>query len=292
MKEKWAIAGLSIVLIGLLPLSANAETLLEKVARTGVLTAGTSQDAVPFGYLDADGNWVGYSVDLLKQIAENLEPQLNRPVELKLTTVSTQDWVAKVVNGDVDLVCSTTTLTRSRALHVDFSVGYFTTGTQMLVKPSDSFGSTSFRVGILPDTTNQHLIEERFPIASFVNVENRANGLAQLDQGHIDALVSDGILLDGLRRLTAYPESYQLMPEQPYDTETYACMLPQGNPELMQVVNQTLTAQMTGVVDGSAAAIALFDRWFGESGVVPLDRDQVVAQFQAILNSYTAALGR
>ena len=41
-----------------------AETVIEKVARTGTLTAGTSKDALPFAFRNDDDELVGYSIDI------------------------------------------------------------------------------------------------------------------------------------------------------------------------------------------------------------------------------------
>jgi polar amino acid transport system substrate-binding protein len=50
-----------LILSGLMPGVAKAETVMEKVARTGVLTAGTSKDALPFAYSDSQGKLTEYA---------------------------------------------------------------------------------------------------------------------------------------------------------------------------------------------------------------------------------------
>ena len=52
---------------------AQAETVLEKIVRTGELKAGSRADAVPFSYTNAQGKLEGYSVDLLSLIHKKLE---------------------------------------------------------------------------------------------------------------------------------------------------------------------------------------------------------------------------
>ena len=52
---------------------AVAETVAEKIAHTGKLTAGTSKDALPFAYRNAEGELVGYSIDILRLITSQLE---------------------------------------------------------------------------------------------------------------------------------------------------------------------------------------------------------------------------
>jgi len=47
---------------------ADAETVLEKISRTGKLTAGTRTASIPLAYINKENEWVGFSVDLIKEI--------------------------------------------------------------------------------------------------------------------------------------------------------------------------------------------------------------------------------
>ena len=76
MSKTIAVAALSLLLTTALPGVAGAESVMQKVKRTGVLTAGTSKDAFPFAYKDKQGQLIGYSVDLLKLIQQQMEKEL------------------------------------------------------------------------------------------------------------------------------------------------------------------------------------------------------------------------
>ena len=52
---------------------AQANPVLPEVAHTSVLNAGTSKDAFPFAYQNAAGELVGYSVDILNLVRQELE---------------------------------------------------------------------------------------------------------------------------------------------------------------------------------------------------------------------------
>jgi len=57
---------------------------MEQIARTGVLTAGTSKDAFPYAYKNKQGDLVGYSIDMMQRISQELALELGRPVRLEL----------------------------------------------------------------------------------------------------------------------------------------------------------------------------------------------------------------
>jgi polar amino acid transport system substrate-binding protein len=273
---------------GSTPESIPVEEVLERVKRTGELVAGTRTDAMPFAYRDADDRWQGYSIDLLERVRSQMQQHLQRPVELKLVPVDSTNRMNMVMAGSVDLVCGATSYSRRRELDVNFSVGYFVTGTQLLINTRSQLGA-EFHIGVVAGTTNQSVMAKLFPIAQFSQFENRGNGLAALQRGQIDGLASDGILLQAMRQ--ALPESerlnYQIFPaQQSYDQEKYACILPEGQPEFRKTVNAALMRFMQEAVTGAPQATATLDRWFGEQGVVPIDRQPLLNFFQQQLTAY------
>jgi polar amino acid transport system substrate-binding protein len=285
MRQKLAIALLSFAFTVLLSSASNAETVLERVTRTGTLTAGIRTDSIPFGYIDKDGNWVGYSIDIVGLIQNQLEKKLGKQIRLNLVKVPTFNRAAEIAQGKVDIICGSTSLTGGRQSSVNFSTGYFVTGTQLLVKKGGETGS-EFRIGVIPGTTTEQLIKSRLPLATFVSIENRAAGLLALEHNGIDALASDGVLLEGLRHTTDHPEAFQVVPAQPYDREVYACMLPLGDTSFQTVVNDSLIEFMRGVINNNSRDAAILNTWFGETGVAPVDRTQLLNYFQETINAY------
>jgi polar amino acid transport system substrate-binding protein len=266
-----------------------AEPVLERVDRTGVLTAGTRIDAAPLAYQTPEGEWQGYVIELLDNMRAELEQELGRPVVLQLEAVDVGDRFRRVAEGELDLVCGSTSNALERERLIDFSLSYFVTGTQVLTLREGDISGTTLRIGVIPQTTNLFFIENHFPIAQFIEVENRAEGLSALESGRIDALASDGILLEGLRQQTANPTAYVVYPPTPLNTETYSCILPEGDVAFQQLVNQVLVTEMQGVVEGEAPHAERFDRWFGEAGITPIDTDPVLQHFRETITAYNNA---
>ncbi len=264
------------------------ETVMERIARTGVLNAGVRSDAMPFSYL-AEDKWVGYSIDMVHLIQEQLQQQLGRRIEVNFVPLTSGNRFSSVIQEKVDIYCGATSFTWSRDLDLDFSVGYFRTGTQLLVDADRSLG-TEFRVGVIPGTTTEQVIDQHLALAQIVKVESRATGLLALEQGRIDALASDGILLEGLRRSLNDPQDYAVLPTQPYDYETYACILPSQNLDFQELVNHSLVEFMQGVINGDSQDVAIFETWFGDAGVTPADRNQLLDYFRQTTDAYERKL--
>lgn len=282
---KLIVVGLSGLVTTLFSTAAWSETVLERVDRTGVLTAGTRTDSIPFAYINDNGEWVGYSIDLLGLIHDRLEQKLAEDIELNLVEVTAADRIAKVQEEAVDIVCGSTTYTASRARRVDFSLGFYQTGTQFLARQAEPLGR-ELQVGIIAGTTNAAVVENYLRLARFVIVENRAAGLAALNAGRIDLLASDGILLEGLRQTTRHPDAYVIIPSFLIQPEVYGCILPKGNPEFLTLVNQTIIDFMQGVLDGDDCYTTILNTWFGEVGVVQVEPDRILNFFEQTVETY------
>ena len=256
--------------------SVVAETVVEKIVRTGKLTAGTSKDALPFAYRNTEGELVGYSIDLLELITEQLEEEYDREIELELVALQPKERIPKLIDGEVDLVCDASSFTWKRDRQIDFSFSYSSTGTRLLTKQGNDFWDADSllnrRVGVLPKTTNAKTIRRVQPEAEIVTFKDRAQAYEALQQGEIDAFASDGLLLQSWLQNIDNPEDFQIQGD--YSREGIACMLPENNSQLLNSVNYTLVEFMQGVVNDRPEYVTIFEKWFGPQGVLPLTQDQ------------------
>src|SRR5262249_40417460 len=118
-----------------------AETVLEKIGRTGVLTAGTRGPTIPFAFINEKNEWIGFSIDLLEAIRARLEKKLGKRIRLEKKEATPETRIPLVANRTIDIECSATTYTRGRDEAVDFSITFFFTGSQLLVKKGSGIKS-------------------------------------------------------------------------------------------------------------------------------------------------------
>ncbi|MGF1589845.1 MAG: amino acid ABC transporter substrate-binding protein [Pleurocapsa sp.] len=260
--------------MGIIP-DAVAETVAEKIARTGKLTAGTSKDALPFAYRNAEGDLVGYSIDILALITNQLEQEYDREIELELIALDPKERIPKLIDGEVDIVCDASSFTWERDRVVDFSFSYSSTGTRLLTKTGNNFWDADSlvnrRVGALAKTTNEQAIRRVQPLAEIILVKDRAAGYEALRQDEIDAFASDGIILDSWLSNIPNPEDFQVVGD--YSREGIACMVPENNSQFLNTVNYTLVEFMQGFLNDQPEYVTIFEQWFGAQGVLPLTQD-------------------
>ena len=247
------LAGLVLLGSAIAPQDAIAETVLEKVTRTGTLTAGTSQEAFPFAFSGDNGELQGYSVDMLKLIQAQLSKELGQEIELNLVALTPDARIPSLLEGEVDIVCDASSYTWEREKQIDFSVSYGLTGTRLM------------------GTTNEIALRQAHPEMLITVVGNHAEGYEQLAKGAVEAFAADGILLEGWLRSGPRSDAFEIFGD--LSREGIACMMPENNSQFANQVDYSLVRFMEGYLKGKPDYVATFDRWFGVEAKVPLTQD-------------------
>lgn len=188
-KALWMVA-VAVAIVGLAAASWAGETTLEKIGRTGVFTIGTRTASPPFGYINKQNEWVGFSIDLAKLVHRNIEKKLNKSIKFELKESVPATRIPLLTSMAVDLIAGTMTDTRPRRDSVDFSLTFFVTGAQFLVKEGSPIKGiqdlAGKRVGAQQGSTNERIIRERVPQAQLVVFPDQPAGFTALVQGRVD----------------------------------------------------------------------------------------------------------
>jgi len=254
-------------LLGSVATGAAAETTLEKINRTGVFTVGTRTASPPFGYINKQNEWVGFSIDLTRLVHKNLEKRLKKSIKFELKESTPATRIPLLTSGAVDLIAETMTDTRARRESVDFSLIYFVTGAQFLVRESSSIRGIQDiarkRVGAQQGATNERIVRERVPQAKLVVYPDQAAAFTALAQGRIDAYTNDGIQLAGVKAKAPFPEIWKIVGDL-YSYEPYGMAMRKNDSDFRALVNNSLMQAIEG-----GEYFRLYDKWFGPKGEVP-----------------------
>ncbi|MEE8329047.1 MAG: transporter substrate-binding domain-containing protein, partial [Thermodesulfovibrionia bacterium] len=94
---------------------AGAESILDQVNKRGVVKIGSGTTVPPVNYIDKDGNWTGFDIDLGDAIAKRLG------VKVKRVNVNNKTRIAFLASGRIDLAISSMSHTRSRDEQIDYA---------------------------------------------------------------------------------------------------------------------------------------------------------------------------
>jgi ABC-type amino acid transport substrate-binding protein len=218
---------------------------LAKARKAGALTIAYRESSVPFSYLSARGEPIGYSIELCRKLAEAIGEAVGRELALKWLAVTSESRIDAIVSGSADLECGSTTSNLERQKQVAFSPIIFVAGTKLLVKrgsPIRSYRNLAGKtVVVTAGTTNESALQEiarRFKIDfRLVTSKDHAQSYARLEAGTADAFATDDVLLYGLLAQHKAQKQYQVVGEfLSYDP--YGIMFRKNDPQLAEVVKR------------------------------------------------------
>jgi ABC-type amino acid transport substrate-binding protein len=277
MKRAGMIVLLSVFLLGIMVVAVAAEPTLEKIKKSGVFTIGVRNASPPFSFINKQNERVGFSNDLAVLMHKNIEKKLGKTIKLEMKETSPNTRIPLLTSMAVDLVTETMTDTRARRESVDFSLTYFVTGAQFIVKkgsPIKGGGEIAGkRIATQQGSTNERVLREKYPQAVLVTFPDQAAAFMALQQGKLDAYCNDGIQLWGLKYKSANPDQWEVVGDY-ISYEPYGMAMRKNDSDFRQVVNVTLMEAIEG-----GEYFKLYDKWFGPKSDVPYPLSPQVKTF-------------
>lgn len=234
------------------PSSADGANI-QAIKKRGKLIVGVDQNSYRWGYRDpATGSLKGFDIDLARAIATDI---LGKPDAVIFRAIPTNQRIPALNNGTVDIVVRTMTINCARIKQVAFSTAYFQAGQQVLAPKSSGItgyddslkgkkvcsaeGSTAFEAleknsfGAIYRDKNEGKPSDE----DFLTVSNQLDCLVRLQEGLVDAVVTDNALAAGQ---AAQDPTVELKGKKPFTTEFYGVATKLGKDDVVRRVNQVL----------------------------------------------------
>ena len=256
----------------------RAETTLEKINQSGIFTIGTRTGSPPFAYVNRNNEWVGFSIDLVEtSILPLISKKLNKQIKLEKKESAPNTRIPLLTSNAVDLIAETMTDTQSRREQVDFSLTFFATGAQFLVKRGTPIKGIQTiagkRIAAQQGSTNAKIIRERVPTAKLLEFPDQPAAFQALSQGQVQAYTNDGIQLAGLKAKAPKPDEWAVVGEF-FSYEPYGMAMRKNDSDFRQAVNLGL---MEAIESGKYFQI--YEKWFGPKGEVPYPLTPEIKRF-------------
>ena len=250
--------------------SVFAGETFKNIEVTGKFIVGARQDAAPFGFYDKKGNWVGFSLDIAKEVHKKLEKELGKNIELEFKPTLAKTRIPLLVAGDTDMQagCSTHNLRREEV--VDYSITYFVTGLRLLVRKGSGIKEIEDLrgkgLGSVTGTTNINTLREMnekeglgIDIKAY---DKETTAFMSLQGGKVDAIGFDDVLLAGLKAKAANPEDWEVVGRL-LSYEPYGFMVRENDSDFRDFVNMVLVDLIK-----SGKFYEIYERWLGPQGEV------------------------
>ena len=248
---KYPAALLAVLLLAAGSAGAQSESTpveltgtLAKARSTGAITLAHRESSVPFSYLSARGQPIGYSIELCRSLVAAIGEQVGRELEIKWLAVTSESRIEAIASGKADLECGSTTNNLERQKRVALSPTTFVSGTKLMVKkgsPIRSFRDLAGKTVIVTaGTTNEQTmrdIAKKFRLDyKLLVARDHAESFARVAEGAADAFATDDVLLYGLIAQNQAKGKYLVIGEfLSYDP--YGIMFRKGEAQLAALVN-------------------------------------------------------
>lgn len=272
------------------PLSAEELTgTLLQIQKSGTIKVGYRESHPPMSFLKKDGNPAGYSIDLFKNIATEIEKRVERKIRIEYVPVTAEDRFQALVDNKIDILCGATTKTLSRSEIVDFTQLTFITGASLMtLKGKNIRGNfTGKNFGVVKGTTTASelslLLSEKQINAKIILVNSITDGLDELKQGKIDAFAADQVVLIGLA-INAANENvfakntavFSVIPDL-FSYEPLALAVRRNDADFRLVADRVISNLCR-----SKVIMDIYDKWFGRFSAARSPAFETLVQLNAI----------
>lgn len=193
----WSVTAVAVAMaVQLATAPVSEASTLDEVKERGTLIAGVRYDMPPYGYVAEGSKVSGIDIRIVERIAEKLG------VELQLQQVTAKTRIPMLVNGNVDVVAAGIAHTQERDEVIDYSVTYFVSGNQFLVrKDSDVESYRDLKgetVATIQGTPYMRGLQRVEPSIEPLTFQEYPQAVLAVERGRAAALMADDTTLAGL----------------------------------------------------------------------------------------------
>jgi glutamate/aspartate transport system substrate-binding protein len=266
---------LTMLAVVLITVPAHASELtgtLQKVKETNRIVLGFQEASVPFSYLDGNQKAIGYAVDICMKIVDAVKRELKlSSLDVETSPVTSSNRIPLMMNGTVDLVCSSTTNNAERQRQVAFTNSHFLSATRFAARKSDNITTIDHLKGkpvvAVAGSTNMVQLNQVNAARNLgitpLAAKDQAEAFLMLETGRAAAYVLDDVQLAVAIARSKDPSAYIISEEAFSKAEPYGIMLRKDDAAFKAAADRA-----TAELFRSPEIEAIYRKWF-ESPVPP-----------------------
>jgi polar amino acid transport system substrate-binding protein len=154
------------------------------------LVVGTSADYEPFEYLDENGDFTGFDIELMEEVGE----RMGREIEWQ--DIAFDGLIGSLQSGKIDAIIAAMSATPEREEQVDFTDPYFIGADAIIVAEESGItinkneDMAGYKVGVQTGTIQEEWIDENID-AEVSRYERAEQAIMDLQSGRIDVVAMD-----------------------------------------------------------------------------------------------------
>ncbi|MEE3851503.1 glutamate ABC transporter substrate-binding protein [Gordonia sp. LSe1-13] len=211
---------------------------MAEIQERGRLIVGLDIGSNLFSFRDPiSGDIQGFDVDIARAVARGI---FGNPATIEFRVLSSADRTQALVDGSVDIVVKTMSITCDRLQEVSFSTPYYVAYQRILSTRNSGVngpaGLANKRVCAARGTTSIGRLQAIAPRVRMVTTTTWADCLVLMQQGQADAVSTDDAILAGL----AEQDPWVQLVGPSLGAEFYGVGIPRGRDDMVRFVNGVL----------------------------------------------------
>ena len=210
---------------------------LDQIKADGTIRIGVFSDKNPFGYVDENGEYAGYDVELAKRLVEDLG------VKVEYVSTEAANRVEYLETGKVDVILANFTVTEERAQKVDFALPYMNVALGV-VSHNDNVITDLSQIGandkviVITGTTAETYLTKNNPNIKLQKFETYANAKTAFENREGVAWANDNT--EVIAFATEMGSGYTVGIDSLGSLDTIAPAVSKGNTTLLQWINDDM----------------------------------------------------
>lgn len=264
MKKQFITLAATAVIAATTGAAFAADSTLDKVKASGVITMGVRDSSGALSYTLGDGKYAGFHVEVCQRIIADIEKAAGKKLEVKYQSVTSQNRIPLVQNGTVDIECGSTTNNATRQKDVSFVITTYVEEVRIAVKANSGITSIAQlngkNVATTTGSTSVQLLRKNEKAAGIDFKElfgkDMADSFLLLESGRADAFVMDGQILAGNIANSKSPADYKIVGEV-LSVEPIAIMIRKDDAAMKKLADDSVKAMIK-----SGDMAKTYDKWF------------------------------
>jgi polar amino acid transport system substrate-binding protein len=235
---------------------AAARSNLETITKRGILRVGVSP-FTPWVFKGKNGEWVGFEIDVAKKLAKDMG------VTPKFISYDWEKLIPALNGGEIDIISAGMAITPQRALKVNFSSPYATSGISLAtniertrhIKSVEELNRKAISIGVISATVSEGFAKRIFNKASIVAFKKSKEAENAIVTGKIHAYLE----AKPIPRFIAldHPSKVDVPLSEPLLSTKAGFAINKGDPDFLNFLNSWIVAR-----EADTWLTSTHDYWF------------------------------
>lgn len=234
----------------------NSNDTFQKILKSGEITVGVSILA-PWVMKNKKGKLIGFEIDIANQLAKDMG------VKVKFKQYQWNKMIPALINNEIDIIASGLSITAKRALKVNFSNPYASSGYSLVTHLHLTKDFTSIKdlnhedvhIIAVEGTVSADLAKKVFPNAKLDLRKTDKDATSAVVNGTVHAFISSSPIPEFISM--KHPDKVDLPLKKPLLTTNEAFAINKHNQEMLNYLNAWVSAHKANEwIDSS------HDYWF------------------------------